>query len=325
MKIKYMLVFFVIIIEFITSACNLFTSKREAQPVPQTLIEIPLEGPITKKKAELSGMTWMGDTLVILPQYPDEFGEPGILFTIPKQAILDYLDGKTDKPITPKTIKLIMPKLKDLIQDYEGFEAIGFHNQDVYFTIESGKGNHMMGYLISGILSIDNKEIQIDASRLAEIPPTIQLDNRTYEALVIDQGRIYTFFEVNGAGINPNPAAHIFDLNLNALGTVPFPSLEYRITDAALGTDGGIWIINQASQKDSDILHQNSESLNHVERLVKLNLDITGFTLTSTPSIQIEFGQEPRNWEGLALLDGRGFLLVTDKSPDTILGFISLP
>ena len=338
MKQASKLLLLITVVVIITSSCDQNTSKKESQLVPQTLIEIPLDGPITKKKAELSGMAWLDeDTLVLLPQYPDVFGTPGILFTISKQAILDYLDHKSVEPILPGMIILDMPNFRDMIPDYEGFEAIEFHDKNIYLTIESGKGNHMMGYLISGVVSANNKEIQIDASQMTKIPPPIQLDNRTDEALLIDQGKIYTFFEANGASINSYPVAHVFDLNLNALGTVSFPHLEFRVTDTAMGTDDGIWVINQISQKDIDILPQfdplsntspqvtSSATFMHVERLVKLNLDGKGFTIADFPPIQIKLGDTPRNWEGLAILDNRGFLLVTDKSPDTILGFVQMP
>jgi len=31
---------------------------------------------------------------------------------------------------------------------------------------------------------------------------------------------------------------------------------------------------------------------------------------------------QSRNWEGIAMLDQRGFLLVTDQHPNTILAFV---
>jgi hypothetical protein len=37
------------------------------------------------------------------------------------------------------------------------------------------------------------------------------------------------------------------------------------------------------------------------------------------------FGGLGRNWEGLVRLDDRGFLLVTDLFPGTILGFVPAP
>lgn len=331
----HLLIFFACLA--ISSGCLSFTNQKEALVIEQTLLEIPLDGPITKKKTELSGLAWMGDTLLLLPQYPENFGDPGILFTISKQSISDYLDGKSVGPITPGTIPFFMPALDKMIPHYEGFEAIAIHSDNVYLTIESGTDNHMLGYIISGKISPGGKEIRLDSNEIALIPPPVQLDNRTDETLVIHQNRIYTLFEANGKEIIPSPAAHVFDLDLNALGTITFPHLEYRVTDAAIETDGGIWVINQASSKDADILppsesavgtptlETDANGIEQVERLVKLEIGINGFVPAEYPIIQIELGHEPRNWEGLAILDERGFLLVTDKSPDTLLAFVEMP
>jgi len=316
----------------------LFTLLNKVESGGQSIVEIPLSGSITKKKAELSGMTWIGDTLVLLPQYPEKFGpNEGALFAIPKQAILDYLDGKSKEPIAPNKITLSAPGLKNSIRDYEGFESIVFLNQRVYLTIESGKNNNMMGYLVSGALSSDLTEIILDTSHVVEIEPAIQMDNRTDEALVIIQNKIYTFFEVNGAGLNPQPAAHVFSLDLTSQGIISFPNLEYRVTDATLGPNGELWVINSVSPNDTELFAKSDPliemynggtppvDIQQVERLVKLNFSASGITLANNPPIQITLDKASRNWEGLALLDERGFLLVTDKHPDTILGFIRMP
>lgn len=303
---------------------------------PSTLI--PLSGPIADRSAELSGLAWVGDTLVLLPQYPERFGaDEGVLFAIPKQTILDYLEGKSKEPIVPQTIKFNAPGLKDGIKNYEGFEAIGFLDQRVYLTIESGKNDEMMGYLVSGTVSADLSEIDIDTSHVVEIQPPVQMDNRTDEALVITQNKILTFFEINGAALNPNPAAHVFNLDLTSAGTLPFPALEYRVTDAALGANGAIWVINKVAPKEIELFPKSDPLFEkyHIgsapgqfpvtERLVKLNLSDTGITLADTPPIQINFDKLEHNWEGLELLDKRGFLLVTDKNPSTLLVFIPMP
>ena len=133
---------------------------------PQTAVTIHLNGPIAGKQAELSGLAWLGDNLILLPQYPERFGtSDGVLFEIPKQELLDYLDGKSNEPIVPNTIKFSAPGLKDGIKHYQGFEAISFWHQHVYLTIESGKNNEMMGYLVSGTISSDFTEIKIDTDR----------------------------------------------------------------------------------------------------------------------------------------------------------------
>jgi hypothetical protein len=44
------------------------------------------------------------------------------------------------------------------------------------------------------------------------------------------------------------------------------------------------------------------------------------------PPIQMELtSDDARNWEGLVRLDERGFLIMTDKFPETILGFVTMP
>ena len=326
----------IVIISLIS--CNAYAPTSTAGSGTQSGIIIPLSGPIATKQAELSGLTWIGDTLILLPQYPERFGPgEGVLFAIPKQAILDYLDGKSKMPISPATIKFSAPGLKDQIKDYEGFEAIGFLNQHVYLTIESGKNNEMMGYLVSGVISSDFAEINIDTAHVVEIQPPIQMDNRTDEALVITQNKILTFFEINGAALNLKPMAHVFNLDLTPEGTISFPSLEYRVTDAALSPDRGIWVVNKVAVKEAEIFPASdplAEKYNSgnvtgqfqiVERLVRLNFNGTGITLADTPPIQIKLDQAEHNWEGLALLDNRGFLLVTDKSPITLLAFIPMP
>src|SRR5258706_9649810 len=329
------IVFLAVILLASLVGCN---ANIPSSTTAQSGVVIPLSGPMDSKQAELSGLAWIGDTLVLLPQYPERFGSgEGMLFAIPKQAILDYLDGKSKAPISPSTIKFNAPGLKDQIKDYEGFEAIGFLNQHVYLTIESGKNNKMMGYLVSGKISSDFADINIDTARVVEIQPPIQMDNRTDEAVVITQNKILTFFEINGAALNPKPVAHVFNLDLTPEGTISFPSLEYRVTDAALSPDGGIWVINKVAVKDAEIfptsdpLSQKYNSENGtgqfqiVERLVKLNFDGTGIKLADTPPVQIKLDQNQHNWEGLVLLDNRGFLLVTDKSPNTMLAFIPVP
>ncbi len=328
MKLKNLIIFLGLFVIVGLIGWYFFILPNKAGPGEQSIVDIPLTGPITKKKAELSGLAWMGDTLVLLPQYPEKFGpDDGVLFTIPKQAILDYLDGKSKEPISPSTIKFVAPGLSDNIKNYEGFEAIGFWNQNIYLTIESGKNNNMMGYLVSGTISSDSKEIRMDTSNVVEIQPSIQMDNRTDEALVITQNKILTFFEINGAGLNPHPTAHVFGLDLTSEGTILFPNLEYRVTDAALGPNGEIWVINKVSPKDTELFSPFDplKDFRQVEHLVELNYETSGITLADSPPIKIKLDKEPRNWEGLVLLENRGFLLVTDKSPDTLLGFIPMP
>ena len=60
-----------------------------------------------------------------------------------------------------------------------------------------------------------------------------------------------------------------------------------------------------------------------IARLLEFELTETSVTLVDRPPIQLELHPLGlRNWEGIVRLEDRGFLLVTDKFPETILGFV---
>jgi hypothetical protein len=61
-----------------------------------------------------------------------------------------------------------------------------------------------------------------------------------------------------------------------------------------------------------------------VERLVEFECNGSGIRLTKRPPIplKLRLDEPPRNWEGIVRLEGRGFLLITDEHPRTILGFV---
>ncbi|NJN82404.1 MAG: hypothetical protein HC802_09110 [Caldilineaceae bacterium] len=125
---------------FLLSACSLVLTPpaatvpvaasltaSPASPIAEALVrELALAGPITARTAELSGLAWYGDHLILLPQYPDFSGEEGdgFLYAIPKQAIRAVLHGESSAPIEPQRIPLRAPGLR-AIPGYDGLEAIG--------------------------------------------------------------------------------------------------------------------------------------------------------------------------------------------------------
>jgi hypothetical protein len=312
-------------------------------PREQPVIEIPLSGPASQVEAELSGLAWFGDWLVMLPQYPQRMsprGQPGVLFGLPGKAIRAYLEGASQEPLIPTEIGLTSPDLEALIPDYEGFEALAFIGDRVFLTIESGELGPMMSYLIAGTVSSDFAEIRLDAETLLRIPPQADLINRGEEALLVCGDRLLSLFETNGSLIVSHPVARSFDPETLTVRTIPFPNIEYRITDATPADDSGrFWALNTFYPGDlfifpqSDpIADQYGEGATHarelaVERLVKLQVGTESVALVETPPIQLELldSFQGRNWEGLAELPGKGFLLVTDRNPETILAFVPYP
>lgn len=307
------------------------TSAAE-QPV--TILE--LTGPIAVPEAELSGLAWHGDTLILLPQYPERFGEnDGALFALSEIDIQAALRFPT--PLEPKMVILNASGLKESIPNFQGYESIAFNGDQVFLTIEAGKGTDMHGYIVSGEISADSSEITLDTTNVVEIPMAFPSDNHSDEAILIMGDTILTFFEINGADLNSAPVAHAFDFDLNPQGTVSVPNLEYRLTDAS--ADGNnFWAINYFFPGDMDIA-PNVDPLvekygegpthaqqNQVERLVEMTYTSNGIILADSAPIQLTLdGDNARNIEGLVLLDDQGFLLVTDKFPSTLLMFVQKP
>ena len=316
-------------------------SSGGAAPIlpERAVIELPLAGPLSSQDAEISGLAWMDEsTLVFLPQYPnfDDKSNDGNLYYLKKDAINSYLDGRNQSPLEPMPIRLIAPDLEDLIQNYQGFEAIGFEGPRVYMTIEAGLGADMHGYLLSGVVSPDRSVILLDTSRIAEISLDAKSENHADEALVILDGKVITFFETNGKLIVSKPSAHVFSLDLEPLGSISMPNIEYRITDVAAISGNDFWGINYFFPGDTDLKPltdpiadqygrgRSQESHEQVERIVKMEYSGEGILLADASPVSLTLVDDARNWEGLAVLDDRGFLLATDKYPSTLFGFVPL-
>ena len=313
---------------------------RATSPTEYAVVEIPLSGPFAAASAEISGLAWYGDELILLPQYPARFGQggDGALLALHRDEILAHLDGQRAGPLAPRPIPFVAPGLSARIPGFEGYEALAFAGDRVYLTIEASPAGGMRGYVVAGHIAPDLSELVLDPETLTEIAPLLKVANKSDEALLLAGDRLVGLYEVNGAGVNPSPAAHVFDLSLASAGTIPFPAIEYRITDAtALDGAGRFWAINYFFPGDSDLLPQvdplaerYGQGPTHaqnepVERLVEFEYDSAGIHLVERPPIQLELlpDDEARNWEGLVRLEGRGFLLATDKFPETILGFVA--
>ena len=300
---------------------------------------IPLAGPLAEPGAEVSGLAWYGDNLILLPQYPSFAGGPGdgVLFALAKADLLAHLDGTGSGSLEPKPIPFSAPGLAREINGFEGYEAIAFLDDQVFVTIEARAGAETRAYLVGGTIAPDLSALALDPGTRPVIEPQAALSNMSDEALFVAGDRLVTIYETNGPAVNASPVAHLFDLALDPLGPIGFPNIEYRITDAtSLDAGGRFWAINyfypgdQKLQPGEDPLAERfgqgatHEQAEQVERLVEFVYDGTAISLTGSPPLQLELAPEARNWEGLVRLDDCGFLIVTDKFPETILGFVPL-
>jgi hypothetical protein len=318
-------------------------TPEPASPTPgeQAVQLLKLSGPLADAKAEVSGLAWYQDHLIFLPQFPERMSRQadGALFALPRQQVLDAVKNRSAEALAPVEIPFYSDGIDRQIEGFEGFEAIGFAGDQIYLTIEAG-GSQMKGYLVMGTIAPDLSEVRLDSATLVENPPQINLDNKSDEALVLLGGEVLTLYEANGASLNPNPHATRFDHQLQRLGEIPFPPLEYRVTDATPPDANGLfWVINYFFPGEPELMPEKDplaeqfgqgpthSNLLVVERLVELQYTPEGIQLSGQAPIQLELisNTQARNWEGLAQLETLGFLIITDKFPETLFGFVPFP
>ena len=166
--------------------------------VEQPIQEIPLGGLLNSAEAQVSGLAWFGDTLVILPQYPAWFpiqNSSASLFTLSKAEIIAYLDGSSSEPLIPGQVPFRDGGISSLVDNFEGFEAIAFSNELIFLTIEARSNESWLGYLISGTTGPDLAEINLNPDTLTSIPAPVDIINKSNEALVVAGEIIISLFE----------------------------------------------------------------------------------------------------------------------------------
>jgi len=149
-----------------------FQMEVPGLPREQLVKRIPVGGELSMRDAEVSGLAWYRDYLVILPQYPERFSysDDGALFAIHKDKILQFLDGGFTGPIVPRKIAFVAPGLKEAVKGFEGFEAIAFRGDRVFMTIESRPGRKMMSYLVTGSIAPNLDSMLMDTGCLSGRP-----------------------------------------------------------------------------------------------------------------------------------------------------------
>lgn len=306
-----------------------------------TVREIPLSGPAAERRAEISGMAWCGEHLILLPQYPMKVAddnEPGYVFSIAKSELDAFLTADAEEDIQPDKVPFDTAGVNQQISGFEGFESILIHEDRVYLTIEARGIDGMMGYLVQGTVKGDCERLILSPQDPVGIAPQADLGNMSDETLVIYDDQLFTIYEANGVNVNPDPLAHQFDLSLETMGTLPMPNIEYRITDATqANAQGEFWAINFFFPGDAKLkpgldqiavdhgLGVSHQGENQIERLIALKIEGERISLAEKPPIYLALsGAISRNWEGVVRF-GEDFLLVTDEYPRTILVYVKKP
>ncbi|HEU4404231.1 MAG TPA: hypothetical protein VFS43_02920 [Polyangiaceae bacterium] len=301
---------------------------------------IALAPPLDAKRAELSGLAWDGDTLLLLSQYPEHF-HGGALFTLSKAAIERWLGGDRSAPLEASTLAFEAPGVADKIEGYQGYEELLVAGDTAYLSLEGkGRDGRMRGYVVRASFDRARAKLRVDAETLIELECPSAHDNIGYEALTAFRGELIAFYEANGPSIVSRPCAFRVDVPAHSKTALTLFPLPYRITGATPADAAGrFWVTNvfwpgEPWLRDGDDpiarrfgkgpTHARSEG---VERLVELRVDpAAGVVRTEAPPVSLALRPDGkiRNWEGIARLDDRGFLIVSDEHPTTIFAFVPL-
>ncbi len=336
-----------------------FVAAQDDAPEETPVTFIELAGPAAERDAEISSLAWYGDTLLLMTENPFIYRERdnvGMFFALDKEDILDYLAAENPEPLTPRPVPLYGRDIVDAVGGYavafDGFESaafvtgLGYFVDDmIYLTIEADTVNPddptMRGYVVSGRVRTDSRGnlrgIDLNMDRFIEIPRQTDFNNMSYESMFVADGKLVVIYEANGVNVNAEPVAYTVDLQTGELATVPFPNVEYRITDVTMPDENGVfWAINYffvgedflANDEDPIFatygMGASQAEFDGFERLVSFQFTGDAIELVDAAPIQLLMTEESRgrNWEGIARLDDMGFLVVTDKWPQTILGFV---
>jgi len=336
----------------VLAACDFSntTTKQQYRTSQESPVQqIVLAPPLDSRHAEISGMAWCDNDLLLLPQFPDfaqrinrldkknSSGLETFVYRIKKQQLDDYFNSLITT-IAAEPITLIENKVRSNVEQFDGFEAIACSDDQIWLTIENSPRPPIFhSYVVRATAELDSSSpsITLLTSSLKKVESQSNTTNIGEEALLIDNERIITFHEINQY---KEAHANLNWLNLdnNDAGTLPFVDLPYRLTDVTnLDKNGIFWGINYhykndhhlENSKTDSIFEEHGKGITHqsnknIERLIEFKLTKSGVILTDTPPIQLQLTKQGRNWEGIARYDGRGLLIITDKFPNTVFGFV---
>ena len=110
MKSSYLILFIVFVLagcseneRFVPQDRSEFTEIEESE-----VFHIPISGELSRREAEISGLAWYEDNLIILPQFPYLFGDGlyGKIYYIPKEKLKRKILSGSELPITPLAITI---------------------------------------------------------------------------------------------------------------------------------------------------------------------------------------------------------------------------
>ena len=307
----------------------LFQSLFSQEIVP---IEIPLTGEAKDRSLEMSGLAWYKDNLILMPQYVNK--DDPCFYYLNKKSIIKWIESSQEISLNPEKIKLELPSFEKMIEGFQGFEAITFSGNKAYLVIESKNNGVMKSFLVKGKLDFSNRKLIVASKEVKEIPMSTNIKNMGFESILKYKYHLMVLYEANGVNVNKAPSALLFNSSLELKSSIPFPNLEYRLTDvSSVDSKNKFWGLNYFWPGEKERLNPGKDlkegvthnKYEHVERLVEYKILGDKVVRTTSPPILISLEEKSRNWEGLVRLDDKGFLIVVDEHPRTILAFIPKP
>ena len=311
----------------------LFINPYTAQEISP--IEIPLSGEASERNLEMSGLSWYKDNLILMPQYVNELNSA--FYYLTRASINNWINGDQSQPLTPQKIDIVMPDYDDLINGYQGFEAICFSGTNAYLIMESKFNDKMKSFIVKGKIDMKNKTLDIGKDGFYEIPLPVNMKNMGYESILKYKRSLMILFEANGVNVNSNPKASFYNFSLKRKKSFSFPNIEYRITDVTeVDPNGKFWALNFFWPGEKKLLNPAPNTLlnnlskgsthkqfDHIERLVEFKIEGNNIIRTNNAPIYLELNKNSRNWEGLVRINKNGFILIVDEHPRTILAYLS--
>ena len=287
--------------------------------------EVSLPPPWGRSEVEFSAGAQSGREVVLLPQYP-------------REGALVVTAEVSEEAMEEAGFRLISVEdggLPGLIEGYDGFEALAIEGDEFFAAIEAREVTGTMAWLVRGQVMRDEGHrimgLRVDGNLRTRLVPSRVAPNRSFEALLLREGEVLALPEMSQDG----EAIVLSRVDLRVLRRIRAPDLPWRVTDATpLGADGTFTVVNYLWRGDRDLAREHDPfapsgckrpegTRGGRERLVHLRLRGDRFeTLPVSPLRLAPGGEGDRNWEGIARLD-RGYLVVTDRYPRTILARIS--
>ncbi len=326
---------------FIITLGLILCSELHAESAEIEVQLIPLAAPLDGPEAQLSGLDWCGDELLLLPQKPrfvsNDLSLTPSVFSLPKSVLLDAVKNGSQGALSAQPIGFNDNALRAGFFGFDGYEAIVCNDDAVWLAIETKVEEKFFTTNIvkANKISADQIDVHYDVHTTIESDSGIW--NFSNETLLLAPDALISIHEANGTREKPQATAvSLITGKQKKIAMLPVP---YRITDATqLDEQNRFWVINYRWQDDQHLgedsdwiadkypLGPSHKLEKNVERLVEFELTESGILRTETPPIYLKLTQEEgRNWEGIARLDELGFLLVSDEYPTTYFGFVPLP